>query len=1822
MEVAGIASVRINADLTGLQQGLAQARAMVSAFEQEAARGYSSVGAATRQFSNDVTGAAQRVAAANQTIAGSFTNIAMQVRNLAAAVGLGLGVREIVSLTNAVTDLRSRIQNLTRDTSETTATMDRLQTIARRTYSSFEQTAETFLRNNRVLSDLGYSMQQTLDFTEALNNALVVSGARGERAARVQNALTQAMSLGVLQGHNLQSVLESGDRVVSLIAESMGVASIELKRLGSEGKITAEIISRSLIGAMEQLRQEADAMPATVGDAFILIRNSWMQLLDRFEQGTGVFGGIAKLIISISDNLSKVTPVLGGLAGLIAGGPLGLVAGVGIGSWLGLVSASAEAANKRLEEHRKITEQIRTAYQSAAGDVRMWRDALEGLTLSDVTRNLDAQRRAYTSARGEISAAFAGTNLEFSGFDSVRSLVGQLQMADFLFQSNIINASDFKTRLEGIAEAANDFDNSDLFIGFVNNLIDMSTTAASAERVLIEAVQNVEPYYDDLSESTKAVVDQLREMFHIGPASADATASALGQLVGSMTLVEDAVSDLGEIGVVELTAMEQAIKLASDALTDLYGKIKNEDGSLGRAMPAGLLAGLETGDFSTIWDELTALSGTPAYAQLFKVFEGFIDARNRLIEQGERDVLELVQEYAEEGAATLRTAQEQALYEAQVYYDTIVSQLQEIVDQGGDVGNAFEIVQTAHEQMVASILNGEKQVVDALQAHLDALGRIGELAMTGRPQYAAYLEESTRAAAVNDLMNNRLPALLESLRALAGDVPPVEEAIDPLVQSNYDLKGSIDNLTSAITGAGGGSSRTKQMWSSGKDALQMAPWMPGDPLAPSPTDWAANQNLPTFEENLNAFVNEVVVGIFNGMVQAVADSLALPGIVSRLIRQGMEALTGRGFEPTSLEKFTDSIQSMVVEHFSSSWGAETAGALASQIVRFLPLALMSAPGHAGSAAATGVAQAGIEGLGAAAGVNPAVTYLLRTAAGQGVSYSYKDRVASEKQSQWGLIDPAKIDELIQATAAAAETFVRMEKVAVLRTGAAPGAAAFSFGDGGIGSLIAGVGTLTPEKMAGVVQSTAAAVGLAADLARIANIFDNTIVGGTLAPDMWMGRQGTAYANTPYKPAGWRPVQPSLVPTTQQWAMNRPGGSIAGPGGDEDFNAIYSKGAAVAAVAVDSAFDAMLQSGVDATAAVRAVLRTGTATPVPGISAGGSLIDRLMVGAGVLTANAIDEVIQATYAATVGLGIKTRTPVTPGTPAPLDSKLSARDATSAAWLANMAMLEANWPQQRGPSITGPGGDEDYQSIYGQSGVGVYDAGELEAVAEAMRTVAQVAPEAAAATADVADAVTVANDNAAALTTTLEESAPVEATDKATAKLSEAFIEARALVSDFAGTIQQELKDSTVPVQTLTERSTELVEQLALLGRANPGDNDLAQFLSDVTPGVNQLITDLYTLAAANNQAAGTTDTFGIALDALQMALDKGLNNKAVIESLYQIALVAATTSQQIMAVKTALAGGPPEGVTPADPKLNSGLKPSGIGGGGGGPSWSFDDALASITEQTRALEQEAATRGMATNEAKAYLMVQEQINAAADAGITVTDAQRLALEGAAEGWRIAADEADAYAKKVAEAEERFNNWKDAARDFLGTIIGSMRQGATFVEALGEAFGRLADRLIDMALNALINALFAKLAGAIGSDHPLLAAAFGVIAGVTPGTVGGGATGGLLSGPGTGTSDNLLIRASPGEFIVNAASTARNLPLLRAINDNSMPSFAYGGMVGHGGGGGAFIFAPVTHINAQGSNLTEAQIGRLLDIRDRKFRDMLPGALAKHATNRRF
>jgi len=240
------------------------------------------------------------------------------VRRVMGILGAAISTRQLVAYADQWTDLRSRVDLATGSQEAGAAVMERLATMARRTYSSLGQTTESWLANATALRELGLTTAESLDFTEALNNAMVVSGARAERAASVQTALSRAMALGTLSGDNLNTVIQNGGRLAELLAAELGTTVSGLRTLGQQGGITGEVIRTALIGNLELLREEADSMPATIGDAFTLIGNAALQLVGTWDQMVGASSTVAAALIGLADNMERLAAIGIAFAGFMA----------------------------------------------------------------------------------------------------------------------------------------------------------------------------------------------------------------------------------------------------------------------------------------------------------------------------------------------------------------------------------------------------------------------------------------------------------------------------------------------------------------------------------------------------------------------------------------------------------------------------------------------------------------------------------------------------------------------------------------------------------------------------------------------------------------------------------------------------------------------------------------------------------------------------------------------------------------------------------------------------------------------------------------------------------------------------------------------------------------------------------------------------------------------------------------------------------------------------------------------------------------------------------------------------------------------------------------------------------------------------------------------------------------------------------------------------------------------------------------------------------------------------------------------------------------
>jgi hypothetical protein len=272
---------------------------------------------------------------------------------------------------------------------------------------------------------------------------------------------------------------------------------------------------------------------------------------------------------------------------------------------------------------------------------------------------------------------------------------------------------------------------------------------------------------------------------------------------------------------------------------------------------------------------------------------------------------------------------------------------------------------------------------------------------------------------------------------------------------------------------------------------------------------------------------------------------------------------------------------------------------------------------------------------------------------------------------------------------------------------------------------------------------------------------------------------------------------------------------------------------------------------------------------------------------------------------------------------------------------------------------------------------------------------------------------------------------------------------------------------------------------------------------------------------------------------------------------------------------------------------------------------LDSATENIAKRTAALQAEAAAIDLGTEaREKAKITAQletvaKQANAAAGKGENlVTAEQRKLIDDVAAGYANAAqamekarvassikfgratsmlDPSDAaiaqqlrdiypdVATALGSVEAQAMRTNEAMKGIAGTMSSSLTSGLTdildgtkSVSAGFAGMGKVVIRAIEeMIVKMLIvQPLMRGLQGSFGFADGGAVALPGSADFIGPVAK---ATGGMINGPGTGTSDSIPARLSDGEFVVNARATSKNRALLEAINGGHLRGFATGGLV---------------------------------------------------------
>lgn len=229
----------------------------------------------------DEAAAATKRLQEQENMAQSVTNsLTSSVLRLAASYISIQGLKKAVDLSDSLVSMRARLDRMNDGLQTTQELETMIYQSAQRSRGSFTDTMGLVSHLGTMAGDAFSSSKEIVQFAEQLNKQLALSGASGSSAQAAILQLEQGLASGVLRGDELNSVMEQAPAIAKSIADYMHVSVGELREMGSQGQITADIVKNALFAAAKDTNEEFEKTPMTWAQVWTVASNTAVRALD------------------------------------------------------------------------------------------------------------------------------------------------------------------------------------------------------------------------------------------------------------------------------------------------------------------------------------------------------------------------------------------------------------------------------------------------------------------------------------------------------------------------------------------------------------------------------------------------------------------------------------------------------------------------------------------------------------------------------------------------------------------------------------------------------------------------------------------------------------------------------------------------------------------------------------------------------------------------------------------------------------------------------------------------------------------------------------------------------------------------------------------------------------------------------------------------------------------------------------------------------------------------------------------------------------------------------------------------------------------------------------------------------------------------------------------------------------------------------------------------------------------------------------------------------------------------------------------------------
>lgn len=452
------------------------------------------------------------------------------------SIGIGFSLLKLNTLIEEYTLIEQKIKNATDGVLDQKDAQELLTKAAQACRSSYSDIATTVTGLLNSHNRLFTSVEKTTEFAELMHKAFRASGLSASETASLASSMTSAFSTGKVSASQFTQLMQKTPQVVKYLADTLGITELQVKALGTAGKLTSKQLYTALQENSDAINNSFGQVRLTVTDALTSIKSQFASWLYQLNDTYKITDKVAKLMLNVFTrvksfvercitNIEKLSSKLGGMENTLKLIVVGITSIKAAASGLKLFSKIA-AGTSTIQKLAGAITAADGAAESGAGSA---------MGLGSAIKTVAAAAAKCGPWALLIAAIIAATIIAVE--DLVNFFKGNESVVGGLFKKMGVDAAALKDKIANIVNAIKSI------VGNVLQLIvqGLAQGAQVIGGVLAAAINIIVSILDKLMPMIQTIVERLMPVIM---KTIEALSVAINKILGSIMEIIAVVIDL------------------------------------------------------------------------------------------------------------------------------------------------------------------------------------------------------------------------------------------------------------------------------------------------------------------------------------------------------------------------------------------------------------------------------------------------------------------------------------------------------------------------------------------------------------------------------------------------------------------------------------------------------------------------------------------------------------------------------------------------------------------------------------------------------------------------------------------------------------------------------------------------------------------------------------------------------------------------------------------------------------------------------------------------------------------------------------------------------------------------------------------------------------------------------------------------------------------------------------------------------------------------------------------------------------------------------